>query len=98
MQDVSTSMHETSSTTEVKIKLPEIPLDMSMMSVCGDSDNKNLEHVEVKQEPIDSDIKSEEFPPGLESKEAHSVSQEDISNNVQFQKVTESGKLHVVEL
>ena len=86
-QDVSTSsIDETSSTTEVQMKLPEIPLDMS---VCDGSDNEDLE---VKKEPIDSDIKSEEFPPGMESEVAQSISQ-DIPNDGQFQKVTESGKL-----
>ena len=86
-QDASAgSIAETSSTTEVQIKLPEIPLDMS---VCDGSD---IEDLEVKQEPIDSDIKSEEFPPGLKSEGAHSVSQ-DIPNDGQFQKVTKPGKL-----
>ncbi len=54
------------------------------MSVCGGSDN---EDVEVKQEPMDSDkVKSEEFPPGLESEHLPTVTQ-----NVDAQRV--SGKL-----
>ena len=59
------------------------------MSVCNGSDNEDLE---LKQEPIDSDIKSEEFPPGLESKDAHDNSKH-VLDDAQFQKVTESGKL-----
>ena len=83
-QDASAgSIAETSSTTEVQIKLPEIPLDMS---VCDGSDNEDLE---VKEEPIDLDIQSEEFPPGLD---AHDNSRHAL-DDAQLQKVTESGKL-----
>ncbi len=79
------------------IKFPEIPLDMS---VCDGSDNEDLEHVELKQEPMDSDkVKSEEFQPGLEMLESgdpHSDSKH-ILADAQFETVTDSGKLYVME-
>ena len=73
------------------IKLPDIPLDMS---VCDGSD---VEDLEVKQEPMDSDkVKSEESPPGLKSEDLHSSCQ-DVLADAQLQRVTESGKLSMVE-
>ena len=72
--------------SEKQIKLPEVPLDMS---VCDGSDNEDLE---VKQEPIDSDtVKSEEFPPELKSEDSKSDSKEVVSDG-HFQKFTGSGK------
>ncbi len=69
----------------LQIKLPGIPLDMS---VCDGSDNEDLE---VKQETMDSDnIKSEELLPVLKSEDAPSDSQ-DVRVAAQLQKVTESG-------
>ncbi len=51
------------------------------MSVCGGSDN---EDVEVKQEPMDSDhMKCEELTPGLEPDGAHGDSQ-DVFADVQL--------------
>ncbi len=73
------------------IKLPDIPLDMS---VCDGSDNEDLE---MKQEPMDSDtVKSEESPPDLESDDSHSDSQHVLAV-AQLQTVTDSGKLCVIE-
>ncbi len=75
---------------EIQIKLPEIPLDMSVHDAC---DNK---HVEVKQEPLDSDqVKSEDFPQGLGFDDPCSDSH-NISAAAQFQKVTKSGKLLMI--
>ncbi len=78
-------------TVEIQIKLPEIPLNMS---VCEGSDN---EHLEVKQEPMDSDkVKLEESPPGLEPADRPPDPQ-DVLAEAQFQAVTGSGKLCMVE-
>ena len=78
-------------TVEIQIKLPEIPLNMS---VCEGSDN---EHLEVKQEPMDSDkVKLEESPPGLEPADRPPDPQ-DVLAEAQFQAVTGSGKLGIVE-
>ncbi len=61
------------------------------MSVCDGSDNMDNEDLEVKQEPMDSDIvKSEDSLPGLEPKDARSNSQAVLVDS-QLQKVRESG-------
>ncbi len=72
------------------MKLPDIPLDMSVYDA---SDNEDFE---VKQEPMDSDeVKPMEFTPELESGGPHSASQ-DVFVDAQIQCVT--GKLYVIEL
>ncbi len=57
------------------------------MSVCDGSGNMDNEDIEVKQKPMDSDkVKSEEFPPGLESEDRFTESEDDDAQQ-------ESGKL-----
>ncbi len=77
----------------MQIKLPGIPLDIS---VCDGSDNEDLE---VKQEPIESDeVKSEDFPTGLEFEDPRSDFQDarDVITDAQPQKFTEQGRLQLM--
>ncbi len=75
---------------EIQIKLPEIPLDMS---VCDGCDNEDLG---VKQESMDRDkVKSEQSPPGLKPEDPCSASQ-DVLTDAQLQTVTDSGNLYVI--
>ena len=94
MRKVSNKTGSVIFTTKIilkNIKLPDIPLDMS---VCDGSDNEDLE---MKQEPMDSDkVKSEESPPGWKSEDLHSSGQ-DVLADAQLQRVTGSGKLYMVE-
>ncbi len=79
----------TSAVLDILIELPEVPSDMT--------DRGDSEDVEVKQkqELLDPDkVKSEEFPPGFESENPRSDSQ-DVVNDAQLKTCTESGKLHV---
>ncbi len=71
---------------EIQIKLPDIPLDMS---VCDGSD---YEDFEVKHEPMDSDtVKPENFPTEFESGDSNSDLREMLFD-AQFQKFNSSGK------
>ncbi len=63
------------------------------MSVCDGSDNEDFD---VKQEPMDSHkMKSEEYPPGLESGDPHNDSK---LADAQLKTGTSSGKLYLTEL
>ncbi len=77
---------------EIHIKLPEIPLDMSVYN------GSDIDDLEVKQEPMDSDrVKLEESPPGLNSEDLSSTSHPNMFvDDAQLPTVTGSGKYTIL--
>ncbi len=76
---------------ETHIKLPEIPLDIS---VCDYGDGSDNEDPEVKQGPMDSKqvIKLEESPPELKSEDPSTGSNPNVLVDAHLPRVTASGK------
>ncbi len=65
------------------------------MTVCRASD---IDDLEVKQEPMDSDQETlEESPPGLGSEDPSSGSHPNTLADTQPPRVTEGGKVYMVE-
>ncbi len=70
--------------------LPEIPLEMSVCDGSDMCDTESFERVAVKQETMETDIKSEELPPIVEFDDPHDDSQ-DVPTDAPLQSTAQSG-------